>query len=85
LVRGNTVSGPVVAELPDPVLADPSSDPSGERAVTSNESDARTLPTTLLVTWIFDVLIAKATAERANVVIVNPIVDGVSAPTTTSS
>jgi hypothetical protein len=63
-VRGSTVSSPVVAELPGPVLADPIVDPSGEVAETSNESVARTRPATLFVTWTFEVMIANATASR---------------------
>jgi hypothetical protein len=85
LVRGNTVSSPVVAELAPPVLAVARVEPSGAVARTSNESVGRTRPATLFLTSIFEVKIPKATPERAKVVIDRPMCDGVSAPTMTLS
>ncbi len=79
------MSSPVVAEPAGPVLADAIALPSGDVAETSNESPPRTRPTTFFVTWTLDVMSAKATPERAAVLSVRPIVDGVSAPTITPS
>lgn len=62
LARGSTVRSPVVAVSAPPVVAEPTVVPSGEVTVGSNESLARTRPSTCLVSLIFATMTPNADA-----------------------